>query len=367
MIFEIILIGCIVAAACSIPGVFLVLRRLSLQSDAISHSVLFGIVISFFIVKDFGSPLLMVGAAATGVLTVMLSEMLLKTKLVKEDASIGLVFPALFSIGVILISKFAGDIHLDTDAVLTGEIALAPFDRLTVGSVDLGPRSAWSMGFIGLINLGFLLCFFKELKLSTFDAGLAASLGFRPVLLHYVLMVMVSITAVGAFDTVGSILVVALMIAPAATAYMLTDSLAVMVLLTILTGIVSAVVGVLTAFAFDTAIAGTMAVVCGIIFAIALFFSPRYGLVAKLIVMRERKWVFACYTLGVHLLNHEGMPEEQRESDIRNIQEHLRWDQKYIRQAISTGIRNGYLQKSEMQLRLTPLGRETVRSLMNRG
>jgi manganese/zinc/iron transport system permease protein len=367
MIFEIILIGCIVAAACSIPGVFLVLRRMSLQSDAISHSVLFGIVISFFVVKDFDSPILMVGAAATGVLTVVLSELLLKTKLVKEDASIGLVFPALFSIGVILISKYAGDIHLDTDAVLTGEIALAPFDRFVVGSLDLGPRSAWVMGMIGLLNLGFLLLFFKELKLSTFDSGLAQSLGFRPATLHYGLMIMVSITAVGAFDSVGSILVVALMIAPAATAYMLTDSLSRMVVLTIVTGIVSAIAGVFAAFAFDTAIAGTMAVVCGLFFTLALLFSPRYGVVAKLLVMRDRKKLFACYTLGVHLLNHEDRPEEARESDVRNIPEHLRWTPKFIRQVVAVGTRNDYIKQTDMHLRLTPLGRETVRSLMNRG
>jgi manganese/zinc/iron transport system permease protein len=124
---------------------------------------------------------------------------------------------------------------------------------------------------------------------------------------------------------------------------------------------------VLAAFAFDTAIAGTMAVVCGLFFALALLFAPRYGLVSKMFIVRDRKKVFACYTLGVHLLNHEGRPEEERESDVRNIQDHLRWSQKFSRQVVATGIRNGYLQKNEMQLRLTPLGRETVRSLMNRG
>ncbi len=367
MIFDIILIACIVAAACSMPGVFLVLRRLSLQSDAISHSVLFGIVISFFLVKNFHSPLLMIGAAATGVLTVMLSEVLLKTKLVKEDASIGLVFPALFSIGVILISKYAGDIHLDTDAVLTGEIALAPFDRFVVRGVDLGPRSAWSMGLIAGVNFLFLLGFFKELKLSTFDAGLAASLGFRPHLLHYGLMIMVSITAVGAFDSVGSILVVALMIVPAATAYLLTDSLAVMIALSIGVGVVSAATGVIVAFSLDTSISGTMAVVCGLFFAVALFFSPRYGMVSKMIVARDRKWVFACYTLGVHLLHHEGTPEEEQESHVRHLQDDLKWAPKYAKKVVASGIRNGLLLKTGNHLRLTPLGKETVRSLMNRG
>jgi manganese/zinc/iron transport system permease protein len=367
VILDIILIACIVSVACALPGVFLVLRRLSLQSDAISHSVLFGIVISFFVVKDFHSPLLMIGAAATGVLTVVLSEALLKTKLIKEDASIGLVFPALFSIGVILISMFAADIHLDTDAVLTGEIALAPFDRFVVGGADLGPRSAWSMGLVALINLLFLLGFFKELKLSTFDEGLAASLGFRPRLLHYGLMVMVSITAVGAFDSVGSILVVALMIAPAATAYLLTDSLVVMIALSMGIGVASAITGVIIAFSLDISISGTMAVACGLFFAVALFFSPRYGMVSRFLIARDRKWIFACYTLGVHLLHHEGTPEEEEESHVRHLQDDLKWEPKYAQKVVASGIRNGLLLKSGNQLSLTPLGKETVRSLMNRG
>jgi len=367
MISEIIVIASIVAVACSIPGIFLVLRRMALQSDAISHSVLFGIVVSFFIVKNFHSPILMIGAAATGVLTVVLSEALLKTKLLKEDASIGLVFPALFSIGVILISKFAGNIHLDADAVLTGEIALAPFERFQLGGIDLGPRSAWIMGAIGSVNLLFLILLFKELKLSTFDPGLAATLGFRPALLHYSLMIMVSITAVGAFDSVGSILVVALMIAPAATAYLLTDSLAMMVALTIGAGIISAALGVWFAFFFDTSISGTMAVVCGILFGLALFFSPRYGIIGKLIVQRERKWVFASYTLGVHLLDHENTPEQERESELKHLQEHLSWAPAFAQKVVATGIRNGILKKDHTRLYLTPLGRETVRSLMNQG
>ena len=163
---EIAVVAAIVAAACSLPGVFLVLRRMSLMSDAISHSVLFGIVIGFFAIKTFHSPLLMAGAVATGVLTVFLSETLLRTRLLKEDAAIGLVFPALFSIGVILISRYAGNVHLDTDAVLTGEIALAPFDRFTVKGLDLGPVSAWVMGGIGLLNALFLVLFYKELEQS---------------------------------------------------------------------------------------------------------------------------------------------------------------------------------------------------------
>ena len=143
---EIQLIAAVVAVACALPGVFLVLRRMAMMSDAISHTVLLGIVLGFFLVGDLGSPLLIFGAAATGVLTVVLVEVLNRTRLVKEDAAIGLVFPALFSLAVILISRYAGNVHLDMDAVLLGELAFAPFDRLVVLGTDIGPRALYSHG-----------------------------------------------------------------------------------------------------------------------------------------------------------------------------------------------------------------------------
>ena len=138
---EIQLIALVVAVACALPGVFLVLRRMAMMSDAISHAILLGIVIAFFIVEDITSPFLIIGAALTGVLTVTLVELLHRTRLVKEDAAIGLVFPALFSLGVILISRYAGDVHLDVDAVLLGELAFAPFDRLVIAGRDIGPTA----------------------------------------------------------------------------------------------------------------------------------------------------------------------------------------------------------------------------------
>ena len=210
---EIQIIAAVVAVACALPGVFLVLRRMALMSDAISHAILLGIVLAFFVVEDLASPFLIIAAAITGVITVVLVELLHGTGLVREDAAIGIVFPALFSGGVILISRYAGSVHLDTHAVLLGELAFAPLERLSVLGYSL-PKSLWVMGAILLINLIFITLFYKELKLATFDAGLAAALGFSPVLIHYGLMTLVSVTAVGAFDAVGSILVVALMIAP---------------------------------------------------------------------------------------------------------------------------------------------------------
>ena len=154
------MIASLVAVTCAIPGTFLVLRKMALISDAISHSILPGLVIGFFISHDLGSPLLIVMAALSGVITVILVEFIQKTKLVKEDTAIGLVFPALFSIGVILIAKNANDVHLDTDVVLLGELAFAPFDRLLLNGMDLGPKSLWIIGTILLITILLLFTFF---------------------------------------------------------------------------------------------------------------------------------------------------------------------------------------------------------------
>jgi manganese/zinc/iron transport system permease protein len=268
------IIVALVAVACAIPGTFLVLRKMSLISDAISHSILLGIVIGFFIVEDTSSPLLIVLAALAGVVTVILVEFIQKTGLVKEDTAIGLVFPALFSIGVILISKNANDVHLDIDSVMVGDLSLAPFDPLLINCtegiadscINLGPKAIWVIGIILLITLTLLFLFFKELKVSTFDPGLAAALGFSPIIMHYGLMTVSSVTIVGAFDAVGPILVVALMIAPAATAYLFTKDLKKMLLLSCFFGVFAAISGYWLAHILDASISGSMTTVLAILF-----------------------------------------------------------------------------------------------------
>lgn len=283
---EIQLIAVVVAVACALPGVFLVLRGMAMMSDAISHTVLLGIVLAFFVWRDLDSPFVILSAAAMGVFTVTLVELLSRTRLVKQDAAIGIVFPALFSIAVILISRFARGVHLDNDAVLLGELAFAPFDRLDVLGIDL-PRALVVMAVILLLNLLFITALFKELKLATFDAGLAAALGFSPALVHYGLMGLVSITAVGAFDAVGSILVVALMVTPAASAYLLTDDLVRMLAYSCGLGAAGAVGGYWLARALDANIAGSMATMTGIIFVVVLLVAPQRGLIAQ--ALRRRR------------------------------------------------------------------------------
>jgi manganese/zinc/iron transport system permease protein len=358
---EIQVLAAVVAAACALPGVFLVLRRLALISDAISHSILLGIVLAFFVVEDLTSPVLVVGAALTGLVTVVLVQLLERTRLVREDAAIGLVFPVLFSIGVILIARFADDVHLDVDAVLLGELAFAPFDRVIVGGWDLGPKGLWVMGTILLLNVVLIALFYKELKLASFDAGLAVALGLSPTLVHYGLMSMVSVTAVGAFDAVGSILVVALMIAPPATAYLLTDRLGVMLVLAAAIGVASAIAGYWVAHWLDASIAGSMAAAAGVFFGLAWLFAPERGLVALARRRARQRWDFAQTMLTIHLLNHEGSPEAAEESRVEHLTQHLRWEPDFAQRVVRTAERRGLVAPFDGRLALTDRGRSLAR------
>jgi manganese/zinc/iron transport system permease protein len=360
--FDILLTAVLAAVACALPGSFLVLRRLAMVSDAITHAILPGIVIGFFVAHTLHSPLLIVGAAATGVLTVALVELLERTRLVREDAAIGLVFPFLFSIGVILIAQNAGDVHLDTDAVLLGELAFVPFERMLIGGVDVGPRAAWSIGAVLVLNALFVGLLFKELKLITFDPALAASFGFRPGWLHYALMTLVSLTAVTAFDAAGSILVVALIVGPAAAAGLLTRSLAWMIGLACAIGAACAVGGYALAGALDVSIAGSIASAIGVAFGLAYLLAPGEGQLAQLRRRRRQRTQFAVRMLLVHLARHEGTAREAWESRPRHLEEHVGWGPERSAEAIGTALRQQYVVREGERLRLTESGRTLARA-----
>ncbi|HEU0016331.1 MAG TPA: metal ABC transporter permease [Longimicrobium sp.] len=362
---EIQWIAAVTAAACALPGVFLVLRRMALMSDAISHAILLGIVLAFFVTENIASPLLVVAAAATGVLTVSLVEVLNRTRLVREDAAIGLVFPALFSVGVILISRFAGNVHLDVDAVLLGELAFAPFNRLVVGGRDLGPRTLWLMAAILVLNGAFIAAMYKELKLTTFDAALAGALGFAPGLVHYAFMTLVSVTAVGAFDAVGSVLVVALMIAPPAAAFLLTDRLPRMIGLSMGIAVASALAGYWMSYLLDVSIAGSMATMTGVAFGLVFLFAPDRGLLAIARRRARQRWEFAQAMLAIHLLNHEQAPDADEESREAHLHEHLRWQPDFARAVVRRAEGGGLLTRTDGdRLLLTEQGRTVAREIV---
>lgn len=286
----IMLAGALVGASCALVGCFLVLRRMAMLGDAISHAVLPGIVVAFMLTGSRNILPMLIGAGAVGLLTVFLTDMLNRHGKLQTDASIGVTFTWLFALGVILVSKFTADIDLDLDCVLYGDILFTPFQRLEWAGIDLGPRPVWSLGIVTLADLALVVLAWKQLKVCSFDPAMAASLGINVALWHYLLMGFVSMTTVAAFPSVGAILVVAMLTVPPNTAYLLTDRLWLMLLLAALSGVLSAVLGYALATALDGSIAGAMATVSGLLYVLALLFAPRNGMVAKrLALIRMRK------------------------------------------------------------------------------
>jgi manganese/zinc/iron transport system permease protein len=273
----ILLIGSLVATSCALVGCFLVLRRLSMLGDAISHAVLPGIVVAFMLTGSRNTLPMLCGAMAMGMLTAFLTDALNRIGKLQSDAAIGVTFTWLFAIGVILVSKFTGMVDLDVDCVLYGEIIFAPFDTLAWGGLNLGPRAAWLAGGVCIANLLFVGLGYKQLKVCSFDAGLAASIGINVALWHYLLMGFVSLTTVASFESVGAILVVAMLIVPPNTAYLLTDRLSHMIGIAVLCGVASAIGGYALAAWLDGAVAAAMAVVSGVLYVLAALFSPRHG------------------------------------------------------------------------------------------
>jgi manganese/zinc/iron transport system permease protein len=280
--FLIILTGSLVAVSCALLGSFLVLRKMAMVGDAISHAVLPGIVIAFMISGSRASFPMLIGAAVFGMLTTFLIETFHSKAKLQTDASIGVTFTSLFALGVILISLFAGQVDLDQQCVLYGEIAYVPLNMwITSGGTVLGPVNTWTMGVVLAIILVLILAGYKGLYLTTFDPQYAATIGISTLFWHYLLMGAVSLTTVVAFESVGAILVVAFLIAPAATAYLVTNRLPVMLVLAAVAGIMSAIGGYYLAAWVDGAISGAMATVAGLLFTLSFLFSPSRGVVGK--------------------------------------------------------------------------------------
>ncbi|MCU0389620.1 MAG: metal ABC transporter permease [Thermoflexibacter sp.] len=276
--FWIILSGSLVAVCCSLLGCYLILRKMAMVSDAISHSVLPGIVFAFLLTGMRETFTMLIGAGALGLFTTFLIEFFHQKIKLQTDASIGVTFTTLFALGVILISAYAGQIDLDQDCVLYGEIAYIPIDVwILENNINLGPRVVWIMSIVLLVILFFIFFCYRELKITTFDPAFASACGINVSLWHYLLMGAVSLTTVAAFEAVGAILVVGFLIVPPATAYLLTNNLKKMLIISTLIGITTAFVGYYIAVWLDGSIAGAMATVSGLLFLLTFVFY-RYRL-----------------------------------------------------------------------------------------
>jgi len=268
--WYIIITGALVAGSSALLGSFLVLRKMAMLGDAISHAVLPGIVVAFLWSGQRESLGLLIGAAASGLLATFLIELLHRKARLQEDASIGISFTWLFAIGVLLISAYTGQVDLDQECVLYGEIAYVPLDQISFGGLWTGPRPlliAFGLFFATLI---YLLISFKGLKLLSFNEDYAKSLGIRTQVWHFSFMAMVSLVTVLSFEIVGAILIVALLVVPAATAFLWTRSLIPMLILAVALGVISSFGGYLLASGINGSIAGAMVSIAGLLLALTV-------------------------------------------------------------------------------------------------
>jgi manganese/zinc/iron transport system permease protein len=273
----ILITGTFIAITCSLLGCFLVLRKMAMVGDAISHSVLPGIVIAYLISGSRDSFTMIVGAGIVGIFTTLLIENLHSKIRLQEDATIGVVFTTFFSIGVILISANAENIDLDQDCVLYGELAHIPLDTMYLNGYLIGPPSMYLAGGLLLAVLAFVVFFYRKLQLTTFDPGFAASLGVSTLIWHYALMSLVSVTTVISFEAVGAILVVAFLIVPAATAYLITNRLKSMLKLAAFFAFTSTIIGYYMSYLLDASIAGSMSTSAGIIFLLVFLVHKKWN------------------------------------------------------------------------------------------
>ena len=288
--FHIILVGGLCAMACALPGTFLLLRRMSMMGDAISHAVLPGLAIAFLISGSRTNIWMFLGAALAGVLTALFSQWITRFGKVERGAAMGIVFTTLFAIGLVLIRKAADHVDLDAGCVLYGALEYTPLNMVTIFENEISlfavPRAALVIGATLLFNALIITFFYKEFKLAAFDSDLAQTQGFRPQLMHYLLMTMVAVTTVAAFEAVGSIIVIAMLIVPPATAFLLTQNLPSLIIVSLIVAVLSAILGQIASHLPpllglpDTTSSGMMATTAGFLFLLAWLFGPE-GLIKK--------------------------------------------------------------------------------------
>lgn len=246
--------------SCSLLGIFLVLRKLSMMTDAISHSVLLGIVLAFFLVRDLDSPLLILGASLMGLVTVFLIESIGKLKLAKLDDATAIVYPLLFSIAVILISKFFRNVHLDTDIVMMGEVIFSSMIRTQIFGIEMS-KSIIEASLSLICVIAFIGIFYRKLKIGSFDEEFASLVGISTGLIFYSLMTITSFVAVTSFNNVGAIIVISFFIGPAAIALLFARSLREAFLLATLASIINPSIGFYLAINFNVSITGMIATI----------------------------------------------------------------------------------------------------------
>jgi manganese/zinc/iron transport system permease protein len=373
-----IIAGTLAAITCGLLGNFLVLRRLSLMGDAISHSVLPGLVIAFLIASTRSPLVMFLGAAIAGVATVVLVELVKSLGRVESGAAMGVVFSILFALGVLLIEQAAArHVDLDADCVLHGQLETlvwygAPDSWAgllawsTLGEV---PRQVTLLALTCLVSVLFVGLLFKELRIAAFDPALATTQGFDARLMHYILMIFVAMATVASFEAVGSILVIAMLVCPAATARLLTDRLAPQIVWSVVIAGAGGIVGYFAATTIPGAFgadsvnaAGSMTLVAGGLLVVAIVASPRHGLIVRAVRRRRLAGTVARDDLVAALYR----AEERGAPGLAERQLELLLTGRAVAPALSYCSRAGLVQASGDTIELTDAGRAAARDIVRR-
>lgn len=403
--------GALAAMACALPGTWLLLRRQSLLGDALSHAVLPGIVVAFLAMNWLEQPdhvasainepaseaaiarsvvddlarvarrqgVLFLGAAVSGVIAALLTELIQRWGRLERSAALGVVFTSMFALGLLLIRLFANRAHIDADCVLYGNLETTASDTLAGTGI---PRGVIVNGAMLLMNGLLVLVFFKELRLATFDAELAESQGLRAGWVSLALMTVTAATVVAAFESVGAILVIAMLIVPAATARLLTNRLSWLLIFAPLIAAVGAVlghVGALTLPAMicsriglpgieDASTAGMMAVTTGVLFLLAVIANPQQGLVRGLIDRVRLQVRIAREDLLGTLYRREErahaaleQPDAALKGGLREMPSSQTWAAWLARRRL---LRKGLIQVGALRDELTDAGRRLAQDIV---
>lgn len=352
--WPMILQGMMVSVALGLIGCFLVVRGMSLLGDALSHSVLPGIVIGFMIGGSLASPWILIGATFFGVLAAVLVQAVQDHSRVKEDASLGITFTTLFAIGVVMVNFISG-VDLDPGCVLYGNLEYFMIRH----------DGMWAMAGILIGIIVCLVVFYRQLLLCTFDPGLAVSLGIPATLVHYAVMTVLSLTVVASFEAVGAILAVALLILPGATARLWTDRMRPMLLIAAVHGILSTVIGYWFSFPGGfwpkgTSAAGAICTAGFGLFILSWLFAPQYGLLTR--AMHRRRFLRnvaaenLLKTIGELSVGQDAVP-------LARLRDELRLSERHLKQAITHAAGHQWITPADSALSLTTTGRDRYERL----
>ena len=369
----IILIGVLVAVACAIPGTWLVVRGMGMMGDAISHAVLPGIALGFLISGSRDGGWMFAGAAVAGVVAAVLTQVIHRWGRVERGAAMGLVFTSFFSLGLLLIVQTADTVDLDPNCVLYGAIELAPLDVVDLWGITV-PRIIIPLVIVGALNAVMVVVLYKELLISSFDPGLSTSQGFNPKWIHYGVMVLTAATCVACFEAVGSIITVALLVAPPATALLLTRRMIGVMTLAVVIGSAAAVLGHISAITVpgwflgsgvDTSSAGMMAVLAGLLFLAGVIFAPRRGIIScRWAARMDAKRVAVEDALGLLFR----LEERGVRADLQSVEGLLRSDVRVGPSRMSVVLarlrRNALAESTEGEWKLTEKGRSEAGGLV---